>query len=514
MLSHRETKWQQILHKLTDERSSIEEMLSAKITFENDALARCRHYCSTHRIGNFIRPIAAEFQFDRKKLTIYVMKSGDASVCKLVRKLFDSFKIRISILDIESPELARHYAIQYLHLTGIKLPLNNVFIDPSIIPYVPPTQQLGKSKASSLQQSLSQYSAESLHRRQGEFENYPNTSTGYYPQSHGAGYTPDSRYDARYTERVYQSDYSASSTSTSTYRSGGYRQGYFPSSSGQSASSLDDDYYRKDIANRLTRESAGGFHSAPDEIYRGKEVNYTLAEHQELANYYRGNEKYQSQSYYNSLLSSEEDYGKYYREADQSPPTSDPSLRDIDPYLGRIHNYRVEEGYPNVDMYEYAPFNIRKDELPERYDPQLIQSKGQQLSLLHAPTSSVAQSYSSISSMNRSHPTYPIDDEEYQFLSPESHQYEVDSSTSPKYISLAPSTRDYQQVTDEKELSHNIQNKHNHPFNIKQEENSDLKTTGSISAATTLSTLYSSGETTPLSSSQPTPSSTSFTSSF
>jgi len=283
IVTFRENKTQQILNKLTDDRSTIEEMLRAKITFENDALARCRHYCSTHRIGNFIRVIAAEFQFDRKKLTIFVMKAGDASVCKLVRKLFDSFKIRISILDIESPELARHYAIKYIQLSGINLPLNSVYLDPSIIPYVPPTQQLGKSKSSSLQQSLSQFS-ESMNsqRKYAEYEstpqvhpsvssssslsssssssslNYSQGMIGYSPST--TIHTPYDRNELRFNERGYIPEYSSnygsnssgigigitgnyrntvssfpippSSTSTSNYQKGSY-----PPLSGHSISS-------------------------------------------------------------------------------------------------------------------------------------------------------------------------------------------------------------------------------------------------------------------------------------
>jgi hypothetical protein len=124
------TKHQKILNKLTEDKAAIEQMLRNKVLAENNALTLCRSFCRGHRIGSFIDAIAAEFQFDRKKLTVYVMKTGEASVCKLVRKLFDSFKMRISILDIESVDMARRLAIEYLEYTKLNLDLQEVFLDP------------------------------------------------------------------------------------------------------------------------------------------------------------------------------------------------------------------------------------------------------------------------------------------------------------------------------------------------------------------------------------------------
>lgn len=124
------SKHQKILNKLTEDKEAIEQMLRNKVLAENNALTLCRSFCRGHRIGSFVDAITAEFQFDRKKLTVYVMKTAEASVCKLVRKLFDSFKMRISILDIESVEMARQLAMEYLEYAKLNLDIREVFLDP------------------------------------------------------------------------------------------------------------------------------------------------------------------------------------------------------------------------------------------------------------------------------------------------------------------------------------------------------------------------------------------------
>jgi hypothetical protein len=460
LLSHhspRDIKWQLILHKLTDDRQSLEEMLSAKITFENDALARCRHYCSTHRIGNFIRPIAAEFQFDRKKLTIYVMKTGDASVCKLVRKLFDSFKIRISILDIESPELARHYAVKYLNLSGINLSLNTVFMDPSIIPYVPPTQQLGKSKAASLHQSLSQYSAESLNRRYGEHEAYSSSTTSaYYPPAPAptSGYSSEPRYEhQRYSDgnyRVVPPDYgyapslatTAPSAATPASATGFPRPGgYHPPASGRYPYDSQANYLPKDIMSRDKEPPLT--------------IHYTLAEHQEFSRYHRGGPGNYSQTLRDyaqpspphlAHASGEGLSRKYYRETDDghTPSALDPRYtkelfpRDhIKPFLSTRHDHYADE-FPSAVYGEYRSATTtvtnRNHEIAEKNDPILTLPRGATASGLHlypyntatsSPSSSSQPlSPSSPASMNRSSQvTYPIEDEAYLNYLTESRRF-------------------------------------------------------------------------------------------
>jgi hypothetical protein len=445
ILSHREMKWQQILNKLTDDRLVIEEMLSAKITFENDALARCRHYCSTHRIGNFIRPIAAEFQFDRKKLTIFVMKAGDASVCKLVRKLFDSFKIRISILDIESPELARHYAMKYLNLSKISLPLDAVYLDPAIIPYVPPTQQLGKSKAASLQQSLSQYSSENLHHRLGrgyggDSYHHSSSSASAHPTTGAVSYYPtqttayaDPRYDnMRLKERIYSAQSTSSASRYHPVSAAPYQQRpvYYPTdmfprySPSPSHTGEDGGYYSNHHDSPVFREGIGNY---PDDYYH--ETDFTLAEHQELSKYFQGNEKYPLEA---DLL-----YRTYAREADALPSALDPRHTPLD-FEDILFTHPNDEGFPlplapalssqlphtssneatrgKIDD-RFGPFEkSHKSQSTEKTNHPNLYLRGADSSLAASPVAVASMlkrhSYTApypSTSMNRSAMTYPIE---------------------------------------------------------------------------------------------------------
>jgi hypothetical protein len=75
---------------------SFYEILKQKIFLENKVLIYTRNICSELNINHLLNIIGTEFQYDRKKLTIYYQKlQPDASLCKLIRKLFAVFKIRI-----------------------------------------------------------------------------------------------------------------------------------------------------------------------------------------------------------------------------------------------------------------------------------------------------------------------------------------------------------------------------------------------------------------------------------
>jgi hypothetical protein len=102
-------------------------MLNNKITAENAALLSCREFCAGRRIGLYIEVIAAEFQFDRKKLTVYIKKSGDVSVCKLVRKLYDAFKMRISVEEIPSIDFMKDIEAKYLNISHLDIPFDELF---------------------------------------------------------------------------------------------------------------------------------------------------------------------------------------------------------------------------------------------------------------------------------------------------------------------------------------------------------------------------------------------------
>jgi hypothetical protein len=121
-----------ILAKLIDEDNTIKEMLQFKITAEKNALIQCRLHCKGHRLGSFADSIAAEFQFDRKKLTVYLKKYEDVSVCRLVRKLYDTYKMRIKVLEVEDPAAMKEMTKKYLELSKLNIPLSDAFnFDPA-----------------------------------------------------------------------------------------------------------------------------------------------------------------------------------------------------------------------------------------------------------------------------------------------------------------------------------------------------------------------------------------------
>jgi hypothetical protein len=121
-----------ILAKLLDEDNTIKDMLKFKIIAEKNALVQCRLHCKGHRLGSFADSIAAEFQFDRKKLTVYLKKYEDVSVCRLVRKLYDTYKMRIKVLEVDDPETMKELTKKYLDLSTLNIPLSDAFnFDPA-----------------------------------------------------------------------------------------------------------------------------------------------------------------------------------------------------------------------------------------------------------------------------------------------------------------------------------------------------------------------------------------------
>jgi hypothetical protein len=121
-----------ILAKLLDEDNTIKDMLKYKIVAEKNALSQCRIHCKGHRLGSFADAIAADFQFDRKKLTVFLRKYEDVSVCRLVRKLYDTYKMRIKILEVEDPEVMKEMTKKYLDISKLNVQLSEAFnFDPS-----------------------------------------------------------------------------------------------------------------------------------------------------------------------------------------------------------------------------------------------------------------------------------------------------------------------------------------------------------------------------------------------
>jgi hypothetical protein len=100
-------------------------MLQDKVIAQNQALEICRNKCVELLISSQIEVIATEFQFDRKKLTLYYKKHSDVSVCKLIRKLYNIFKMRIWMepIDVElSNDSFGNITMKFLSLGQITIP--------------------------------------------------------------------------------------------------------------------------------------------------------------------------------------------------------------------------------------------------------------------------------------------------------------------------------------------------------------------------------------------------------
>jgi hypothetical protein len=116
-----------ILAKLKDEDNTIKDQLKLKIVAEKNALMECRRHCRNHHLTIFADMVAAEFQFDHKKLTFYLKKYEEVSVDCLVRNLYDHYQIRIKILEIDDPETMKALTKKYLELSKFPIPLYNAY---------------------------------------------------------------------------------------------------------------------------------------------------------------------------------------------------------------------------------------------------------------------------------------------------------------------------------------------------------------------------------------------------
>mmetsp|Transcript_23995 Transcript_23995/g.24584 ORF Transcript_23995/g.24584 Transcript_23995/m.24584 type:complete len:428 (-) Transcript_23995:36-1319(-) len=128
-----------ILSFLTDDDQTIHKMLLSKIAAENYALNQCKTHIKGRKLSIFADTIATEFQFDRKKLTIYIKKYDDVSVCRLVRKLYETFKMRIKVLEVDSANTLHDIAWKYLEVSKLNIPFDEIFtfdLNSSTIPFL------------------------------------------------------------------------------------------------------------------------------------------------------------------------------------------------------------------------------------------------------------------------------------------------------------------------------------------------------------------------------------------
>jgi hypothetical protein len=218
-----------IIGKVEDETNQMEELLRSKILAENESLALCRNYCHGRKVGSFLEVIATEFQYDHKKLTLYVTKSGEVSVCKLVRKLFDSFHTRICVEEIASVDSVIIAAQRYLDLSNIQLAFSEVYFEPSRMPPQSDASrhQKGNKRTQRSQNGYTQSGANStllsaLHQYRPSFTSGMNTAPPYtmgyatplpartnappitamYPPQTAAP-VQQTRFEQRFNERVY-----------------------------------------------------------------------------------------------------------------------------------------------------------------------------------------------------------------------------------------------------------------------------------------------------------------------
>jgi hypothetical protein len=104
---------------LLDEDNSVKQTLKTKIDTENFALSHCKVLMRGHKSGSLAEVLGTEFQYDNKRLTVFLKKFEDLSVCRLVRKLNEKFRTRISVVEVESYREIQDRALRYLSLSGL-----------------------------------------------------------------------------------------------------------------------------------------------------------------------------------------------------------------------------------------------------------------------------------------------------------------------------------------------------------------------------------------------------------
>jgi hypothetical protein len=107
------------LTTLSDNGSKIRSVLESKIEAEKFALYQCLLHIRGHRLSQLAEILTAEFQFDRKKLTVYLKKHEEVSVCRLVRKLYETFKMRVKVIEVDCLETFQQSLLVYLETSGL-----------------------------------------------------------------------------------------------------------------------------------------------------------------------------------------------------------------------------------------------------------------------------------------------------------------------------------------------------------------------------------------------------------
>jgi hypothetical protein len=121
---------EQIISVIPSHDSNRQSMIVEKVMSEKNAMEFCLQKSRDLFLDGSIFIISVEFQFDRKKLTVYYKKSEDVSLCKFIRKLYNAFKMRIWMELVDSSADVDHYRSitrRYLNLVGLSFPVEAIF---------------------------------------------------------------------------------------------------------------------------------------------------------------------------------------------------------------------------------------------------------------------------------------------------------------------------------------------------------------------------------------------------
>lgn len=178
-------KPKKVLNQIKDEDQTIRNMLRSKISAENYALTQCKSHARGRRLAIFSDIIATEFQFDRKKLMVYIKKYEDVSVCRLVRKLYETFKMRIKVYEVEDPQVLYEMALKYHELAKLNLPFSDIFnFDPrsNSVPFLNPQVYQGRSRHSgqNRKHTSSNLSFQIGHEHHYQYSEGHHTNPNYY----------------------------------------------------------------------------------------------------------------------------------------------------------------------------------------------------------------------------------------------------------------------------------------------------------------------------------------------
>jgi hypothetical protein len=168
-----------ILSKLKDGDETIRNILYNKIHQENSVLMRSYSILRGHTSSHHLHLLATEYSFDQKNLIIFLQRDlEEVSVCRLVRKLFEIFKIKIKVKIVESGEALCGSAEQYLKLSQLNVTMED------LLPSPPPSVLASSSSHTGASSAYGTSGLASYHPRLTNTSRtppIPNDRSQYYP---------------------------------------------------------------------------------------------------------------------------------------------------------------------------------------------------------------------------------------------------------------------------------------------------------------------------------------------